>query len=426
MAALVVDKSESRAVGRPAEIFDAPRIGEQLVADLDLPPGGDFEQLRPRVSDPVAGLEIVERPQFGLHLIGGRRLDDVHRVFLGRLGAHRDQFLRVRRPPDFAQVVPVLRAPVRAEREFLASFLGPQAEVVVLQQDEPLSVGRFRAPATAPLAASLPRTQVLLRPGRAADFDDRPGILLGRLKDAECRVGLARDQPDMPGERVLAVLIPRSDRGIAAPLAIQIEPVHDDFRRRLVHKRDAGFRTGATGRPRPSPRRQRVLGRLRRVCFLQFVITQVQAPSLVAAAQDDRTGIVLEDQSIHRQLVRGHRPAQRLAERLGHPRVIECRLPGALSRVNQHELASPVRQVIAIPELRLVGEPMRDDPLAIDARFTRRSRVGDGEYEQHGVKSESRQGCDDGAQGGNDVHGLDLGLHDSRGETGKRMNENAE
>ena len=333
------------------------------------------------MSDPIARLEVVERAQLGLQLIGRRRLDDLHRMLLGRLGAQGDELLRVRRPPQLAEVVAVIGASVRAEHEFLARVLGPQAEVMVLKKDEPFSVGRFRVAAASAFGGAFPRTRFLFGRRRPAGLDDGPGLLLGRLEDAERRAGLLRDQPDMTGERMLIVLIAGGDRGIAAPLAVHVDPIDDDFRRRLVHERNARLRTGTAGRARSPLSGQRFGCRPRRVGLAQLVLAQIQTPSLVAAAQHDRAGILVKRKPFDRQLVRRHRAAQQLAKRLRDPCVIKRWLSRALLGVDENELAAAVRQFVAVPKPRLVGEPMRGDLVPIDPRFARIRAVGPSEQE---------------------------------------------
>ena len=50
MAALVVEEREPRRIRRPANLVDAPGVGEQLVVDRDFLARGDVEQVRLRLS----------------------------------------------------------------------------------------------------------------------------------------------------------------------------------------------------------------------------------------------------------------------------------------------------------------------------------------------------------------------------------------
>ena len=72
MPALVVFEEEARAVRRPVEVVDAPRIRDQLLAHRDLRALLHVEEPRARLRDAVAGLEVIVALELGLELIRGR------------------------------------------------------------------------------------------------------------------------------------------------------------------------------------------------------------------------------------------------------------------------------------------------------------------------------------------------------------------
>ena len=255
-------------------------------------------------------------------------------------------------------------------------------EVVVSEKDDPFPVGRLgAAPVLTAARRRVLRPRFLFGRFHVAAFDHGPGFLLRRLEHAQRRTGLIRHQPDMAGVRVLIVLRARCDGGVAAPLAVHVDPIDDDLARRLVLERDAGLAAGATGRTWPAAGGQR-FHRCRSVgTRTQFVGVQVQTPSLIAAAQHNRLGVGLKLQPLDRQLFCRHVAAQQLAQCRSRTGVIESRLPHALLGVHQDEFASAVLQFVAIPEPGLVGKPVRDDLVAIDPRFARFSAGPESEQE---------------------------------------------
>ncbi len=392
MPALVVDERESRAVPGPADVLDAPGIGEQLVADRDLPAAGHVEQLRPWMGDPVARLEVVVRAQFRLQLVFGRRLDDADLVLLGRLRAQGDQLLRVGRPPQIAHVVTVVGASVLAKRELRAVLRGPQVEAVVLEDGGPFSVGRCGAAPV--LAAARPRVfrqRILFPCFHIAALDHGPGLFLRRLEHAQRVTGLVRHQPDVAGIRVLIVLSARRHRGVAAPPAVHVDPVDDNLARRLILERDASFGAGAPRRTWLATGRQRF--RRRGVgTRTKFVRVQIQTPRLLAAAQHHGRGDVFEFQPLDWQPLRRHLAAQQLAEFHRRTGVIESRLARTRLGVHQDECTRAVLQFVAIPKPGLVRKPVRSDPVAVDARFACLSAARGRKKEQDGQQPAAEPG----------------------------------
>ncbi len=152
--ALVVDERETTGVLGPADVVDAPGIGEQLVADRDVFPRRHVEQLRLVDGDTVAGLGVGDGVQFWLDLPRGRRLDEMHLAILALAGADGHELLRVGRPGEAVAVGVLLRAIV-AQGELLAAGRVFRPDVVLLDEGRPSGAGR-----AAPMVRRLHRDRV--------------------------------------------------------------------------------------------------------------------------------------------------------------------------------------------------------------------------------------------------------------------------
>lgn len=97
-----------------------------------------------------------------------------------------------------------------------------------------------------------------------------------------------------------------------------------------------------------------------------LVSIEVAPPGLLAHGEADRVVVVEELDAVERQPVRLVLLARRLRQRRRDPPVIECRPSRASLGVDDDELASLVRQVVAVPEPRTVAEPVRVNPRLVD------------------------------------------------------------
>src|SRR5581483_12005160 len=94
---------------------------------------------------------------------------------------------------------------------------------------------------------------------------------------------------------------------------------------------------------------------------------EVAPPGRLADREADRLTPLDELDALERQLLRGVARASGLGERLRQPLVVERRAARALHRVDEDELPRPAAQVVAVPEARAVGEPVRRDLSLVDA-----------------------------------------------------------
>ncbi len=143
--ALIEQEAEAAGIGRPVDVFDAPRVFEKRVGDRDLLAVADSEQMRLGDGDLIAGLQVIVGNQLGLKLIGGRRLDKTHFATIAFPQSHRDEGLRVGRPIDAGLVAVDFRT-FEADWMGFAFGLVAEQEVVIADQDRPVAVWRAFTP----------------------------------------------------------------------------------------------------------------------------------------------------------------------------------------------------------------------------------------------------------------------------------------
>ena len=138
--ALIVKEREPRTIGRPMLEADVPRVAEEFVGHGDFFRRRDVEEVRFRLRNFVAGLQVKIRRHFRLKLFPRRRFDERHIPRGTRRAAVRDQFQRIRRPEELA-VVAVVRLPVGRQATFDFAFAIAQPDVVLLRERFPFSIG---------------------------------------------------------------------------------------------------------------------------------------------------------------------------------------------------------------------------------------------------------------------------------------------
>jgi len=177
--------------------------------------------------------------QLRLELVLGRRLDAVHRAGAALPDTHRRDARRIRRPAHVGVVGVAFRA-VLAERLLAAGRHLAQMEVVVLDEGDPLLVGRNA------LHGLLGRRPDRCR-HRHGSIDDRAVRRRRGLVEAQAGADPVGHPPDVSGEGVLGTLLTGPDAPVALAPAALVDPEELHVVLRLVHKRERGVVTGAAG-----------------------------------------------------------------------------------------------------------------------------------------------------------------------------------
>ena len=141
VSAFVVLKGDALAVGIPGRSVQVVLVAEEFGRGNQPASAFHFEDAGHLEAQLVAGLGILLLVEFGLELVGGRRLHVVHIPLLGGTDAAGGQCLRVGRPLDVGRIVVALRA-VDAQLLFFPAGDVAHVDVVVLDVGGIFPVGR--------------------------------------------------------------------------------------------------------------------------------------------------------------------------------------------------------------------------------------------------------------------------------------------
>ena len=219
-------------------------------------------------------------------------------------------------------------------------------------------------------------------PAPTTDHDAPP--LPGRHINAQRVPSLIGHRPDMARICLLIARITRLENLVLLPLPLSVDPEDFDHVVGVIFEVKLRLGSPVLTRPRVANRRKR--WRLKTGARMRSydVRRRIQLPHLSCPLQKNRARHGFEIQRLDREMIGCNLLSHQLCERGSNSGMIERRLSNSLFRIHQHKFPPSVEQIDAVPETRVMGEPVRLDPVALDASGTvRRARRDNANHRQH-------------------------------------------